>query len=63
VIHTNLYNNGRRKEDEVNTDLVSEMGNVSVMSLAFLSTTEVGKHIPVYTIFKEGNSHVFINYY
>jgi len=37
VIDTNLYINGRRKEDEVNTDLVSEMGNISVMSLKFHS--------------------------
>lgn len=63
VIDTNLYINGSRKEDEVNTDLVSEMGNVSIMSLTFHSTTEVRKHIPVYTKVKEGNIHVFINYY
>jgi len=52
VIDKNLYINGRRKEDEVNTDLVSEMGNVSVMSLTFQSTAEVSRHIPVYTILK-----------
>jgi hypothetical protein len=38
VIDTNLYINGRRKEDEVNTDLVSEMENTTVMSLRFHST-------------------------
>jgi hypothetical protein len=62
VMDTNLYINGRRKEDEVNTDLVSEMGNVSVMGLTLHSTMEVRKHIPFYTKFKEGNILVFINY-
>lgn len=62
MIDTNLYINGRRKDDEVNTDPVSEMGNVSVMSLTLHSTTEV-KRDPVYMTLKEGNSHVFINYY
>ena len=61
VIDTNLYINGRRKEDEVNSDLVPEMGNVSIMSLTFPSTAELRKHISVYTKLKEGN--IFINYY
>jgi hypothetical protein len=61
-IETNLYINGRRKEDAVNTDLVSEMGNVSVTSQTLHSMTDVRKHIPVHMILKEGSSHVFINY-
>jgi hypothetical protein len=63
VIDKNLYINGRRKENEVNTDLDSYMGIVSVMSLKFHSTMEVSKHIPVCTKLKEGIIRIFINYY
>jgi len=63
VIDKTLYINGGRKEDEVNTDLVSEMGNVSVMSLTSHSTREVRKHIPVCTKLKEGIIYIFIHYY
>jgi hypothetical protein len=57
------YANERRKEDEVNTDLVSQIGNASVMRLTFHSTKEVRKPIPVYTKLKNRNIHVSFNYY
>jgi hypothetical protein len=63
VLDKKPFTNERRKEDEVNTELVSQMGNDSVMRLTFHSTREVRKPIPVHTKLKEGNIHVFINYY
>ena len=62
AIDRNVYINGRSRDGGATTDVVSEMGNVSVMSLTSHSTRVVRKYFSVYAILREGNINILINY-